>query len=238
MFRRNQFTAGLLNNSDNEIIAQQHEARIQNHPFSHKSQLPKSAHKNPRQQNIPLEGSIVYLHNDKSKHKARDQYMVIAKNGSWLKIQKFTKNQLRSRPYDIHCSECFVIEPAKIWEPTQPASSSEDEIEALPTPSFMTPNRNSEALQSHRHSDTLNTPIATSNEPSIIQSTEPETLSKLPNNVIENSLNNAGEHQTSSSNDTSWSSQRPTRARKRPAYLKDYVTSKTKGEEEVATPGC
>ena len=72
----------------------------------------------------------------------------------------------------------------------------------------------------------------------VIPATEPDH-EFTPRDAIENpesSQHKASEHQPST--DTSWSSQRPTRARKRPAYLKDYVTSKTKGEEEVATPGC
>ena len=231
MFRRNQFTAGLLNNSDNEIIASQHEARIQNHPFSHKSQLPKSASKSPQKQNIPLEGSIVYLHNDKSKHKARNQYMVIAKNGPWLKIQKFAKKQLRSRPYDIHCSECFVVEPTKVHEPFQPTSSSEDEVDTSPRPSFMATNRNAEAPNSSHSSNTQHTPMDTANESLPIPTTETDHVADMPEDTIESSQ--TSHHKASS--------QRPTRARRRPTYLDDYVTSnssKKEGEGEVATPGC
>jgi hypothetical protein len=109
--RRNQFTAEELNNDEKGIISAQHASRTSNHSPSHKSQLPSSSsHCHTYSQSpTPLEGSIVYFKNDRSKLSARPMYMVTKKEGDQLQLRKFINNQLRNREYTAHVSEVFCI---------------------------------------------------------------------------------------------------------------------------------
>jgi hypothetical protein len=126
MFRRNQFSADQLDNNEEAIIASQHQARTNNHPASWKSQQPKSA-KPGGHISTPAPGSIVYLKNDKTKHKAREQYLVVSNDGPWLRVSKLAGNNLRSLQYDVHASECFTLDPISHTPKPRPLSSSEDE---------------------------------------------------------------------------------------------------------------
>ena len=85
--RRNQFTGEQLNNDDSALIKSQHSYRTENHDPSYRSQIPSSYQhcRTYLQQPILLEGSIVYLKNDRSKMASRDMYMIIKKrtNGSY-----------------------------------------------------------------------------------------------------------------------------------------------------------
>ena len=127
MFRRNQFTASQLDNEDKAVIAAQHQARVTNQPSSHNSQLPKSTKRLSRfnSASTPDVGTIIYLKNDRSKHKAREQYMVTSTDGDWLVAQKMIKGRLRSRGYKIHRSECFTLIPIK--QNQSPASHALDD---------------------------------------------------------------------------------------------------------------
>ena len=243
MFRRNQFTAGHLNNPDEEIIASQHKARVQNHPYSHKSQQPKSSSRS-YSNSTPLEGSIVYLYNEKSKHNARNPYLVVAKEGPWLKVQKLIKNQLRSRMYDIHCSECFTVEPRNINKPINYSSSSEDELEIVSKSHDTVSNKGTEAPTPN--SVPVNTYYSPPEQISDNLTTEPTQITPMdgPDTFEEESYvpqSNKTIVQPSSSMNID-QLQRPQCIRKRPVYLDDYVTSglpeKEDKEEEVTAPGC
>ena len=110
MFRRSQYTASTINNQDSDIILSQYNSRISNHLPSYNSQQPKSALRSRRHmENTPVEGSIVYLKNERSKHLARERYIVVKSEGQWLTVQKFHKDKFCSRQYKIHVSECFTI---------------------------------------------------------------------------------------------------------------------------------
>ena len=105
MFRRNQFTAEELNTSDRDVISAQLLSRKENHSSSLKSQLPRSAKPSPTV--IPPIGSIVFLKNELSKHKARYTYSVTSIDGDWLFIQRLKDERLFGKPYKVHVSECF-----------------------------------------------------------------------------------------------------------------------------------
>ena len=130
MFQRNQFTASQLHSNDKKVIAAQHKARVSNQPSSHHSQLPKSTNRLSRfnSPTTPDVGSIVYLKNDRTKHKARDQYMVASTEGDWLVVKKLLKGRLCARGYRIHKSECFSLDPVKPCHPpdSQPISDTDD----------------------------------------------------------------------------------------------------------------
>ena len=109
MFRRNQFTATDLNNRAKDIIKAQHDSRLGGHLPSLKCQRPRRKDKLSSQSD-PTVGCFVYLKNERSKHKARDRYLVVSHDGEWFTIRKFTPNgQLRGREYKVHTSECFSI---------------------------------------------------------------------------------------------------------------------------------
>jgi len=109
MFRRSQYTASTIDNPDSDIISSQHNSRLANHLPSFRSQQPRSALRSRQSDNLPMEGSIVYLKNDRSKHLARERYIVVKSEGQWLTIQKFLKDKFCSKLYKIHVSECFTL---------------------------------------------------------------------------------------------------------------------------------
>ena len=252
MFRRNQYTAEQLNNSDQDVIALQHTARNQNHPHSHKSQQPKSASKTTQPEIIPLEGSLIYLRNDKTKHKARDLYLVVSKNGQWLNVQKILNNQLRSRSYEVHASECICIKPDPHLQ-LKPKEISSDEDEnftrsetATDAPSNITDEvdtvHTQEAVSVTSPSmtsplvSTYDSPTETSSNSPSLENTQHPLLGTNDVQIAEDQSNAPS---------SSVQSDRPVRTsgrtRRRPKYLDDYVTSSLNEEEnegEVATPGC
>ena len=138
--RRNQYTAEELNNNEKDIISAQHTSRSDNHAPSHKTQQPDSSTRcrTYKQLISPLEGSIVYLKNDRSKMYARPMYMITKREGDQLHLKKFVNNQLRNREYIVHASDTFCI-PTDVSlksSPKQPDNGHEDMCcPALPLPS-------------------------------------------------------------------------------------------------------
>ena len=104
--QRDQFTGKQLNVADKEIITSQAKSRNRNHIHSAKS---KSHGKAELPVNNVSEGSLVYVISDKDKTRAREKYIVVSKSGEWCKIRKFTKNQYRSKIYDVKLSEVYPI---------------------------------------------------------------------------------------------------------------------------------
>ena len=128
MFRRNQYTATDLDNKAKDIIDAQHNARLDSHPASLKAQRPRRSAKLSLTSSKFTEGCTIYLKNERSKHKARERYLVMSREGDWLIIRKLTQNNLlRGKEYKVHASECFTT----VASPMGPASkaletSSED----------------------------------------------------------------------------------------------------------------
>ena len=91
--QRNQFTHDQLPISDREIILQQHENRIQNHPYSVASK--HSKHKIPTSQTLSV-GDLVYLYADRDKTRARCRYLIVSIDGEWCVVKKFVGNSLRA----------------------------------------------------------------------------------------------------------------------------------------------
>lgn len=107
-YQRDQFTNSQLPISDIDLIYQQHSARLHNHEHSEKS---KSYNKTiPPESHIEI-GDLVYLYQDRDKTKGRPRYLVIAVEGQWCNIRKFTGSQLRTSSYRVKRSECFKVSP-------------------------------------------------------------------------------------------------------------------------------
>ncbi|VDI74273.1 Hypothetical predicted protein [Mytilus galloprovincialis] len=52
---------------------------------------------------------LVYLYTDSTKTQSRDRYLVVARDGEWCFIKKFSGNQLRASSYKVKLSECYKV---------------------------------------------------------------------------------------------------------------------------------
>ena len=133
--QRDQFTGKQLNVIDKDIITSQTKSRNRNHVHSAKS---KSRGKAVLPVHDVSEGSLVYVISDKDKTKAREKYIVVSKSGDWCKIRKFTRNQYRSKIYDMKLSEVYPITRSyhntKVPEESAPISHSSDSDEQIDEP--------------------------------------------------------------------------------------------------------
>ncbi len=113
--QRDQVTGEQLPLVDKQLISLQNNSRIQNHPASAKSK----AHGKTSTPCPDLQlGDIVYLYGDRDKTKVRDRYMVTAKSDLSCQVRKFTKNQFRSKVYDVPLSNCYKVPPSTLAQST------------------------------------------------------------------------------------------------------------------------
>ncbi|VDI14922.1 Hypothetical predicted protein [Mytilus galloprovincialis] len=103
--QRSQFTHEQLPISDMNLIRAQHEARSKNHGYSEKFKSSRPGRPTP---DINI-GDLVYLYTDRSKTQSRDRYLVVAHDGEWCFIKKFSGNQLRASSYKVKLSECYKV---------------------------------------------------------------------------------------------------------------------------------
>ncbi len=113
LFQRDQFTNNQIPVTDMDLINEQHQAKLKNHQYSERSKAPL---KDMRSDAVVDVGDIVYVHNDASKLKARDRYIVASSDNDWLYIRKFVGQQLRSNSYKVKRSECYKV-PSLIPKP-------------------------------------------------------------------------------------------------------------------------
>lgn len=111
--QRSQFTNEQLPISDRNIIIQQHESRIANHPYSVKSKSRLKPVISDNSEDVCI-GDLVYLKSDKSKLSARGRYLVVSCDGEWCFVKKFSGNQLRSSSYKVKRSECYRVPTDKM----------------------------------------------------------------------------------------------------------------------------
>ena len=144
MFRRNQITGEIMNNSDDSLISAKLNSRVNNHLSSQTSQQPKSTTKFYLNQPCLKKGDLVYLKNESSKHQTRYPYIILSIVENRVKIQKLINNQLRSRIYDVHISDCFSISKDTCPKENKASSSShnkstEDNISSRSDPTKRPP---------------------------------------------------------------------------------------------------
>ena len=111
---------------DRDVILQQHQARVQNHPHSERSKAPKQiVPPNPR---LGV-GDLVYLPFDHDKTQPRNRYLVVAIEKPWCFVRKFVGKQLQASPYKVRCDECFVVpnQDANKYPTRQVESDSDEE---------------------------------------------------------------------------------------------------------------
>ena len=80
---------------------------------------------------------------DKDKTRAREKYIVVSKSGEWCKVRKFTRNQYRSKIYDVKLSEVYPITKSchntELPEEAVPLSHSSKSDELIDEPSVHCP---------------------------------------------------------------------------------------------------
>jgi len=130
LLQRDQFSNKQITVSDEQLINEQHEQRLQNHSFSEKSKHPNL---NPPVQSDATTGDLVYVNSDLSKSKSRDRYLVTSVDGNWLNIRKFVGSQLRKNTYKVKRHEVFKVPYAKQepYKNTWHSQLSDDETENI-----------------------------------------------------------------------------------------------------------
>ena len=124
--QRDQFTGAQLPFEDRDIVKRQFEARLGNHGPSAKAKAPKAIHPAPNLGLCP--GDLVLLRHEHDKTKARDKYMIASVNGTNCKLRKFTKDQFRSKLYDVKISDCVPLTPPREQYPTIDSHESERDV--------------------------------------------------------------------------------------------------------------
>ena len=114
LFQRDQFTNNQIPVVDMDLISDQHQAKLRNHQFSERSKAPgRDVHPDVH---VDV-GDLIYLHNDASKLKSRDRYIVASRDNDWVYIRKFAGQQLRSNSYKVKRSECYKVPPTVTKQP-------------------------------------------------------------------------------------------------------------------------
>ncbi|XP_041367404.1 uncharacterized protein LOC121382005 [Gigantopelta aegis] len=126
--RRDQFTSSQLPLSDQQLITDQHFARLSNHPHSELSKTPKGIQSPMPSVHI---GDLVYLYCDRNKTCARNRYLVVNIDGPWCDIRKFVGSQLRNNCYRVKHSECYLV-PNKTCQIPQCTSGDTDNDDETP----------------------------------------------------------------------------------------------------------
>ena len=241
--------------STSKIITAQQESRLDNHQASLKSQCPRLSGKLNESYSNFKEGLLIYLKNDRSKHKAREPYQIMKRDGDWIVIRKLLNNKLRGREYKVHITECFSIIPDSHTNP--PIQSWEDQDDDYHTigrspvtisgpeisidsscPINPTTQVNpSESLPHQLPIDAEPIPVQLPAEAPITEDDNPS-----PPNLITDEPTTSMDDNSPNAVPTS-RNERPSRIRKAPSYLEDYVRltnvlhlDKRRDEEEGATP--
>ena len=205
--QRDQFSGSQLPVNDRDLITEQHNERLRNHPFSVKAKAPSGKSITPPPIYV---GDLVYLYTDRSKSSPRDRYMVVSTEENWCNIKKFRGSQLRNTSYRVKRSECYKV-PSHI-EPRvnpQPSDSSDDE-DALctQTPSPQPPKTPDIPAE-------ISLPLnGAPSEGPTLTGLDTGTPRSLPSPVTEQRCDPPG--------DASRQLRRSSRRRRSPSYLSDY----------------
>ena len=211
-YQRDQFSNTQLPVKDRELIAQQHEQRISNHPHSELSKAPSGK---IAQSSAVCIGDLVYLNGDLNKSSARDRYLVISVEGNWCNINKFRGTQLRNTSYRVKRSECYKVPSGIESHPSQyPAYISDDEKETPTASPARSPSPQPLAVPNE-----ISVPPTDVNYQTLDPNdvTQPEMVLPMTQPVGEVPL----EQDTANENEFL---RRSSRSRRRPRYLDDFDT--------------
>ena len=124
--QRDQFTNSQVPLTDQALIREQHLQRLVNHPHSETSKAPRGALRSSPSITV---GDLVYLYCDRNKSRGRDRYLVVLVDGEWCNVRKFVGSQLRNVSYRVKKSECYKVAPFRVhtpWCPSEEESSDCD----------------------------------------------------------------------------------------------------------------
>ena len=114
--QRDQLTGEQLPVDDRQVIIQQYQSRIINHPHSAHSKAPKRISSSSSDLEI---GYLVYLRSERDKTKPRCKYMICSIADKHCYLRKFTKSQFRSKSYKVPLSECYPIQGTTLSQTPQ-----------------------------------------------------------------------------------------------------------------------
>jgi len=239
--QRDQFTNTQLPFSDQEVIRNQHERRCGNHTPSERSK----AHGHSRAPSCELHvGDIVYLYSDLSKVQGRDRYLVTTVEGAWCCIRKFVGAQLRNTSYRVRRTDCYKV-PAYNFNSLASSSddlASDEELPCVPTPVTLprpslpdnsVVSNTTEPLIPSRPPDIPSLISMPEQQPAVIEPLE----TTLPTDVELSNTPSLGAAESEAVQVSSFDShdnepvspvspvplRRPTRTRRPPSYLQDYI---------------
>ena len=124
--QRDQFTNSQVPLTDQALIREQHLQRLVNHPHSEASKALRGALRSSPSITV---GDLVYLYCDRNKSRGRDRYLVVLVDGEWCNVRKFVGSQLRNVSYRVKKSECYKVAPFRVhtpWCPSEEESSDCD----------------------------------------------------------------------------------------------------------------
>ena len=124
--QRDQFTNSQVPLTDQALIREQNLQRLVNHPHSETSKAPRGALRTSPSITV---GDLVYLYCDRNKSRGRDRYLVVLVDGEWCNVRKFVGSQLRNVLYRVKKSECYKVAPFRVhtpWCPSEEESSDCD----------------------------------------------------------------------------------------------------------------
>ena len=103
LFQRDQFLNTQLPIEDHKLALQQHQRRLANHQSSASSSASSKAPTCTSRDHCPdiSIGDLVYLFNDKNKHKGRNRYLVVSCDGQWCNV--------RRKPATIQLLPCEAV---------------------------------------------------------------------------------------------------------------------------------
>ena len=122
LYKRDHLTGSPLDLDDNTLANRQQDIRLSNHAPSAKSKCPRGKIPTPYDANI---GDLVFVKSDKTKHQARDSYIVVGKNDEFIQLRKFTGSGFRSKLYDVKPSEIYPCPNGSARLPSSPVRTGE-----------------------------------------------------------------------------------------------------------------
>ena len=106
LYRRNQFDGEPIDVTDLRLAEHQSQLRSANQQYSAKCK----SRGHPSADNADVvEGSLVYVKSEGDKTKARERYLVVKVLGDSCTLQKISKSQLRSKPYQLKLTEVYPV---------------------------------------------------------------------------------------------------------------------------------
>ena len=124
--QRDQSTNSQIPLTDQALIRELHLQRLVNHPHSETSKAPRSDLRSSPSITV---GDLVYLYFHRNKCQSRDRYLVVLVDGEWCNVRKFVGSQLRNVSYRVKKNECYKVAPIRVhtpWRPSEEESSDCD----------------------------------------------------------------------------------------------------------------